>query len=116
MANNQYQYGNYSDGLLNNIFSDYDFKGIDFDKYGTDGLSDSLNVDDTFLGMDSSTWNGIGTGLQGLGAIGQGVVGYKALGVAEDQLSLAEDQWDEKKTELNHMRATRSKNNAQYRS
>ncbi len=73
-----------------------------------------LNSQNDFLGMGMDGWNTTGNMLSGIGSIGNIALGFKGLGLMEDQVDLAQDKWGETKAELNRMRGTRNKLNTNY--
>ena len=70
------------------------------------GLWDSL--------QSPGFWQGTGSMLEGVGSIGNIVLGAQTLGLLEDQLSLQQDAWKEQKRELDTMRRSRDNINTSY--
>ena len=82
---------------------------------GSQGLMGMLNDGWNKLDFGSSgTWGNMGQLMGGVGAIGNMALGFKSLGLMEDQLKLQQSQWNENLAELNTMRGVRSKTNAAY--
>ena len=84
--------------------------------YGTNGIGidPSLNTTTT-MGTDlGGILKGGSSILSGISSIAQIGLGFKALGIADDELDIKKDQWDMSKKELQHMQATRKKLTAQY--
>jgi hypothetical protein len=74
------------------------------------GLWDSL----TSSLQSPGFYQGAGQFMGGLGSLGNMALGFKGLGLLEDQLDLQRNQWNESKAELDTMRQARNKLNTQY--
>ncbi len=87
-----------SDDMMQGLFRDLDF---------------DFNLDDLSFGS-AEGWDTASSILGGVGAIGQGIVGYKQMGLLEDQIALQEEAFREKQAELNRNRQARTQLNASY--
>jgi len=82
---------------------------------GSQGLMGMLNDGWNKVDFGSAkTWGNMGQLMGGVGALGNMALGFKSLGLMEDQLGLQQSQWNESLAELNTMRGVRSKTNAAY--
>ena len=78
-----------------------------------------LNTNSSGLGLWDSLsnpglWQGMGSFMGGLGSLGNMGLGFKSLGLLEDQLAMQQDAWSEQKAELDRLRQTRDKLNTSY--
>jgi hypothetical protein len=63
---------------------------------------------------DPGFYQSAGALLGGLGSLGNVALGFKGLGLLEDQLGLKREQWNESLAELNHLRDTRDRISTAY--
>ncbi len=78
--------------------------------------NNALNADkmNSWWTQNAGTISGITSGIQGLSSIGNMYLGFKQLGLMEDQVDIAKDQWSETKKELARIKGVRSTLNAEY--
>ncbi len=94
-----------------NAYANTDFSNARAGSLGTGGnagLMSNINMGDT------GTWNGAGSVMSGIGALGSMYLGFKGLGLMEDQVDTYKDKWNTTKTELAHLRGVRTKLNQNY--
>ncbi|RKY52267.1 MAG: hypothetical protein DRP93_08425 [Candidatus Neomarinimicrobiota bacterium] len=84
---------------------------IDSNTMHNNALSDYQN---SFMGQASPYITGFANVTQGLGSMASIYTGFKQLGLMEDQVGIAKDQWAETKSELNRVKGVRTKLNNDY--
>lgn len=105
IQNGSFNFGNY------NPPTSQDFASTAFTDTGTTGGF----FGDSFKDLNS-TLGTAGKLLGGFSSLAQIGLGFKALGMADDELDIKKDQWKESKAELNHLRATRKRISDSYMS
>ncbi len=91
---------------------------IDNTKAETDWLKtkrqDYLDYKKSFMGKAEPYVQGFSGIASGLGSLANIYTGFKQLGMMEDQLDIAKDQWAETKSELARVKGVRDKLNSSY--
>jgi len=86
--------------------------GYDLSKVNQPGGSSGW-LGDSFSDFNKSMGS-VGKIMGGVSSLANIYLGFKALGLAKEELGIKKDQWAQAKQELNHMRATRKRLTASY--
>jgi len=86
--------------------------GYDLSKVNQPGGSAGW-LGDSFSNFDKSMGS-VGKIMGGVSSLANIYLGFKALGLAKEELGIKKDQWAQAKQELNHMRATRKRLTSSY--
>ena len=68
----------------------------------------------SFMGQAQPYITGFASAAQGLGSLASIYTGFKSLGLYEDQVDIAKEQWAETKSELTRVKGVRDKINTNY--
>ena len=106
--------GGITDAMSNGQYGVSTFDGVGGkDLGGTNVATQQSWFGDSFGSLDK-TLGTIGKGMGAVSSIANVYLGFKALGLAEDELNIKKDQWAMAKQELKHMQATRKRLTASY--
>ena len=98
-----------------NQLSDLQMKNLNLQNQQLENaMAKTASFENSFMGKASPYIKGFTGITQGLGSIANIYAGFKQLGMMEDQLDIAKEQWSETKSELGRIKGVRNRLNTQY--